>query len=398
MDTENILPVLHEYVRRLMQRSTAEQPAWNLELQRSGQPNKWNYIDGCMIRAILALYEISQEKACLDFAQAFVDSFVMEDGRIRTYKIEEFNLDNVCPARNLITLYQYTGEEKYKLAMQQVRQQLTRMPRTRAGSFWHKKIYPWQVWLDGLYMAQPFYMAYETQFNHMKGCRDSFLQFLNVEKFMKKPNGLYFHGYDESRQMYWADPRTGCSPHCWLRALGWLAAALVDTLEVMDEQMYYEKRHLERMLQELAAAVLLWQQPNGMFYQVIDYPLAPGNYWESSGTALMAYAFLKGKRLGFLSSGIAEAGRLAFSGLTQTCLKQDETGDLSLGGICLVAGLGGPRHRDGSLQYYFSEPVVENEAKGIAPLLLAYTELCRPPAAADDLPCRPFLGREQPLA
>lgn len=364
------------YLDYLIAHSTAEAPMWNIEHVRSGKPNKWNYIDGCMIRAILSIYEMTGERKYLDFADQFVGWFVQEDGSIRTYDPEECNLDNVNMARNLFPLYRLTGKEKYRKAMDTVRRQLDIQPRTGSGSFWHKKIYPDQVWLDGLYMAQPFYMEYETQYRKMAECGDSFRQFTNAREFMRdERTGLYYHGYDESRKMYWADPETGCSPNFWLRAEGWFACALADTAEIVNEQLYYEKRTLGKMLWELADALAPWQQEDGMFCQIIDRPETPGNYEETSGTALLSYALLKGVRLGILPERYEAMGEHAFEGILRNRLIRNSDGTLGLDGICLVAGLGGKTHRDGSLAYYFSEPVVKNDAKGTAPFILAYTEI-----------------------
>lgn len=376
MEKQETLQLLREYIDYLLEHSDAQHPMWNIELILSKKENKWNYIDGCMITAILALYEITGQEKYLTFADSFVDWYVQEDGTIRTFDTKEYNLDHINPAKNLFALYQYTQKEKYRKAIDFVRLHLEKMPCTKAGNFWHKDIYPWQVWLDGLYMAQPFYMQYETQFNAMRNCHDSFHQFENVEKLMRDSiTGLYYHGYDESRSMEWADKKTGCSPNFWLRALGWFTVALVDTLQSMDEQMYYEYRTLQRILREFINALLPWQEKSGMFYQVVNQPQAQGNYLETSGTALISYGILKAVRLGYLPEKYAPFAKKAFFGTTEKYLSKQEDGTPCLDGICLVAGLGGAQKRDGSLAYYFSEPIVKNEAKGVAPLLLAYTEL-----------------------
>lgn len=376
MYDQKVMEQLRAYLDYLLEHSDAEHPMWNIEQIREGKPNKWNYIDGCMITAVLAMHRITGQKRYLDFAHRFMKGFVREDGTIRTYDVQEYNLDNVNPGKNMFDLYRLTGDERYRKAIDLVRSQLETMPRIREGNFWHKKIYPNQVWLDGLYMAQPFYMKYETVFNGKKNCLDSFRQFQVVYKRMRDPKtGLYYHGYDESRQMYWADLETGCSRNFWLRALGWFVIALVDTAEAMDEQMYYERRILQSQLQQLIDAILPYQQMDGMFYQVIDQLDAPGNYLETSGTAIISYGILKAVRLGFLPEKYASFGEKAFFGTTTRYLKNGADGQPVLGGICLVAGLGGTQHRDGSLEYYLSEPVVENEAKGVAPLVLAFTEL-----------------------
>ena len=377
MTHEEILAMLGDYVDYLIANSSAEAPMWNIEKVRSGKPNKWNYIDGCMITACLSLYKTTGDEKYLNFSKNFIDYFVQEDGSIKTYDPKEYNLDNVNQGKNLFTLYDIFGDEKYRKAIETIRSQLATQPRTKEGNFWHKDIYPWQVWLDGTYMAQPFYMEYETRFNKMQGCIDSYKQFMNIKKHMRdEKTGLYYHGYDESRQMYWADPVTGCSPNFWLRAMGWFMVAMVDVLERMDEQLYNEYRGIMAMLKQTIEDVHKFQdEETGMFWQVMDHPGVEGNYLETSGTALFAYAVLKGVRLGYLPKRMAAWAEKAFYGTCDKYLSKNPDGSLQLDGICLVAGLGGKDHRDGSLAYYFSEPVVCNDAKGVGPLVLAYTEM-----------------------
>lgn len=371
--------LLDEYIDYLMEHSDSEHPAWNLEMIRSWKSNKWNYIDGCMITGILELYEITGEARFLDFADRFLSGFVEEDGHIRTYDPEEYSLDNVNPAKNLFPLYDLTGKEKYRKAIERVRSQLSTMPRTPEGNFWHKLIYPDQVWLDGIYMALPFYMEYEKRFDAQKDCPDICQQIANVEIRMRDPEtGLYYHGYDASRKMYWADPVTGCSPNFWLRAEGWFILGLVDVLEIMkDLPMQAESAHLQHMLLDLAKALTKYQDPSGLWYQLIALPELEGNYLETSGTALISAALLKAVRLGFLPESFRDIGEKAFYGIVDHRLTKNADGTPCVTGICLVAGLGGAQHRDGSVAYYLSEPVVQNDAKGVGPLLLAYTEMLR---------------------
>ena len=371
--------LLDEYIDYLMDHSDSEHPAWNLEMIRSGKCNKWNYIDGCMITGILERYEITGEARFLDFADRFLSGFVEEDGRIRTYDPAEYSLDNVNPAKNLFTLYDLTGKEKYRKALELVRSQLSTMPRTPEGNFWHKLIYPNQVWLDGIYMALPFYMEYEKRFDAQKDCEDICRQIANVEIRMRDPKtGLYYHGYDASRKMYWADPDTGCSPNFWLRAEGWFILGLVDVLEIMkDLPMGAESVHLQHMLLDLAKALSKYQDPSGLWYQLIALPELAGNYLETSGTALISAALLKAVRLGFLPESFRAVGEKAFYGIVDHRLTKNADGTPCVTGICLVGGLGGEQHRDGSAAYYLSEPVVQNDAKGVGPLLLAYTEMLR---------------------
>lgn len=371
--------LLDEYIDYLMDHSDSEHPAWNLEMIRSGKCNKWNYIDGCMITGILERYEITGEARFLDFADRFMSGFVEEDGRIRTYDPAEYSLDNVNPAKNLFTLYDLTGKEKYRKAIELVRSQLSTMPRTPEGNFWHKLIYPNQVWLDGIYMALPFYMEYEKRFDAQKDCQDICQQIARVEARMRdQKTGLYYHGYDASRKMYWADPDTGCSPNFWLRAEGWFILGLVDVLEIMmDLPMQAESVHLQHMLLDLAKALSKYQDPSGLWYQLIALPELEGNYLETSGTALISAALLKAVRLGFLPESFRAVGEKAFYGIVDRRLTKNADGTPCVTGICLVGGLGGEQHRDGSAAYYLSEPVVQNDAKGVGPLLLAYTEMLR---------------------
>lgn len=371
--------LLDEYIDYLMAHSDSGHPAWNLEMIRSGKGNKWNYIDGCMITGILELYEITGEARFLDFADRFLSGFVEEDGHIRTYDPEEYSLDNVNPGKNLFPLYDLTGKEKYRKATERVRSQLSTMPRTPEGNFWHKLIYPNQVWLDGIYMALPFYMEYEKRFDAQKDCPDICQQIANVEIRMRDPEtGLYYHGYDASRKMYWADPDSGCSPNFWLRAEGWFILGLVDVLEIMkDLPMQAESVHLQHMLLDLAKALSKYQDPSGLWYQLIALPELEENYLETSGTALISAALLKAVRLGFLPESFRTVGEKAFYGIVDHRLTKNADGTPCVTGICLVAGLGGEQHRDGSVAYYLSEPVVQNDAKGVGPLLLAYTEMLR---------------------
>ena len=316
MTHEEILTTLGHYVDYLIAGSTAEAPLWNIEKVRSGKPNKWNYIDGCMITACLSLYKTTGDEKFLDFSKKFLDYFVKDNGVIETYDPAEYNLDNVNQGKNLFTLYDLTGDQRYRDAIETIRGQLETQPRTKEGNFWHKKIYPNQVWLDGTYMAQPFYMEYETRCNGMHGCIDSYKQFMNIQKHMKDPKtGLYYHGYDESREMYWADPVTGCSANFWLRAMGWFLVAMVDVLERMDEMLYYEYRAIMSMLKDAVDAMIAFQDAeSGMFWQVIDKAGVEGNYLETSGSALFAYAVLKGVRLGYLPKRYTAYGEKSFYG------------------------------------------------------------------------------------
>ena len=365
------------YILRLIEESTPERTVWNVEKLRQGKPADWNYIDGCMITALLSIAEITGDKRYFDFAEGFIDSFVAEDGTIRTYDESKYNLDDVNEGRVLFELYDRTHKEKYKKAAAALRGQLERQPRTPEGNFWHKAIYPNQVWLDGLYMAQPFYAMYEKHFGS-GDFSDTVRQIETVRaKMFDERKKLYYHGYDASKTAFWADPETGRSRNFWLRSIGWFAVSLADLIEIVPAGDANDR--LRRIFAELMAGVKQYADAEtGMYWQVVDQMGREGNYLETSGSCMIAYAMLKGARLGVLDKEYAAQGEKTFRGIVKKYLSFTD-GNLNLGGICLVAGLGpeNNRRRDGSYEYYISEPVVENDAKGVAPFILCYTEIKR---------------------
>ena len=365
------------YILRLIEESTPERTVWNVEKLRQGKPADWNYIDGCMITALLSIAEITGDARYFDFAEGFIDSFVSEDGTIRTYDESKYNLDDVNEGRVLFELYDRTHKEKYKKAAAALRGQLERQPRTPEGNFWHKAIYPNQVWLDGLYMAQPFYALYEKHFGS-GDFSDTLRQIETVRaKMFDEQKKLYYHGYDASRKAFWADPETGRSKNFWLRSIGWFAVSLADLIEIVPAGGANDR--LRAIFAELMAGVKQYADAEtGMYWQVVDQMGREGNYLETSGSCMIAYAMLKGARLGILDKEYAAQGEKTFRGIVKKYLSFTD-GNLNLGGICLVAGLGpeNNRRRDGSYEYYISEPVVENDAKGVAPFILCYTEIKR---------------------
>ncbi len=365
------------YVLRLIRESSPQRTIWNVERIRQGKPASWNYIDGCMMTALLAMSDITGEGQYFDFAERFIDDFVAEDGSIRSYEPEKFNLDDINEGRVLFSLLEKTGKEKYRKAAALLRRQLEQQPRTCEGNFWHKAIYPNQVWLDGIYMAQPFYALYEKHLGS-GDFRDTVSQIETVRRRMfDEEKHLYYHGYDASRSAFWADPETGRSKNFWLRSIGWFAVALADLLEILPEGEDREK--LKGIFAELMEGAARYaDEETGLYWQVVDQGGREGNYLETSGSSMLAYAMLKGVRLGALEKEYAAKGQKTFRGIVEKYLSFTD-GDLNLGGICLVAGLGPEtnRRRDGSYEYYISEPVVANDAKGVAPFLLCYTEIKR---------------------
>lgn len=375
--------VIEKYIENLMAESTAEIPVWNIEKARAGVKSGWDYIDGCMIMALLEIYATSGDEKYLKFADYYEDYRIAEDGTIDGYEIEEWNLDELNGGKNLFTLYRLTKKEKYKRALEKLYEQIKGQPRTKEGNFWHKKIYPNQIWLDGLYMSLPFYMEYEKTFNLKDGettnknIDEIYRMFFNIYEILRdKETGLYYHGYDSSKSAFWADKNTGLSKNFWLRSLGWYSMALLDTLNLAPNKDSDDWKKLQGIFVEFTDSLLKFQDASGMWFQVPNRPNEGKNYLEASGSAIFAYSLLKGARTGILAGEkYKEAGLNAFKGICKAYLKT-ENGKLSLSGICLVAGLGpeDKPNRDGSFEYYMSEPIVKDDAKGVGPFILAYNE------------------------
>jgi len=373
-----------DFVDRLLAASTPAFPAWNVEHTLEGKEPGWNYIDGCMIKAVLDVFYATGEQKYFDFAKDYIDFFLQEEDEILGYRMEDYNCDNINMGKVLFDLYSSTKDNKYRQAIKLLMSQLQNHPRIHAGNFWHKQIYPNQIWLDGLYMVQPFYMDYETIFNQKANYKDIFNQFKNVNEVMRDKNtGLLYHGYDETHQMFWSDKSTGLSQNFWTRSIGWYSMALIDTMEKLDKHDIYEYETLKGYLNKLLDALLNYADPETkMYYQVTTEGGREGNYLETSGSCAIAYSLMKGARLGYISADYFESGKEIFDSVVEhKLILTDDT--FALKDICLVAGLGGMpgkgsyQPRDGTYDYYISEPRVANDAKGVAPFLFAFTEVYR---------------------
>lgn len=367
--------LIDRYIDRLIEDTKPEAPVWNIENIRHGKPPAWNYIDGCMMTSLYSIYQSTGNKKYLDFIDNFVDYYVYDDGTIRGYELETYNLDNINEGRILFDLYRETGKQKYNKAIELLHKQLEGQPRIAIGNFWHKKIYPNQVWLDGLYMAQVFSTRYAAE-RAGGDFSDVVKQFSNVfENMYDREKKLYYHGWDYSREAFWADKTTGLSQSFWLRADGWYTVGLIDAISYVTDDAARDK--LASIFRTTIEGLEQYIDPEGhMFYQVIDQGAREGNYLETSGSAMIAYAMMKGARLGIIDKRFADVGKQVFDGICTKYLGESD-GKLNLGGICLMAGLGpeNNRRRDGTFEYYISEPVVENDAKGTGPFVMAYTEL-----------------------
>ena len=365
--------VIDRYIDRLMADTTPDKPIWNIENIKSGKKPGWNYIDGCMMTSLYSIYQQKNDRAYLDFIDGFVDYYVFADGSIRGYELETYNVDNINEGRILFDLYRETGKEKYRKAADLLYKQLLAQPRTGTGNFWHKKIYPNQVWLDGLYMAQVFYTRYETEFNDCKNYADIVKQFKSVyDNMYDKKKKLYYHGWDWSKKAFWADKETGLSKSFWLRSVGWYTVGLVDVIGYFAKNDELKAELVAIFRDTIEGLEQYIDKDKHMFYQVVDQGGREGNYLETSGSAMIAYAMMKGARLGIIDKRFADVGEEVFNGICNQYLTETD-GKLNLGGICLMAGLGpeNNRRRDGTFEYYISEPVVENDAKGTGPFVMA---------------------------
>lgn len=343
------------------------------------QPYKkyWNYEDGCVLLGCIGLYEATGEGKYRDFVLHYLETFVTPEGDIPNYETRQYNIDSINCGKALFFALDETGDERYRKAIEYHMQRLREHPRCQCGSFWHKELYPNQIWLDGLYMAEPFYTAYEMRFGGKAHVRDILLQFENVRRYLyDTEKGLFYHAFDEARIQPWANRDTGCSPNFWLRSMGWFLMAMVDCLALMDEQLFEHYKALEALFKETVRGILPYRdEKTGLFLQVIDHPEAEGNYAETSGSAMIAYALMKGAAIGALShERYAPIGRDIFDRLTQQKLLAGEDGRVHLTDICWVAGLGPGEKRDGSIAYYLSEPRVSDDSKGVGPFMMAYSQ------------------------
>lgn len=341
----------------------------------------WNYEDGCILKACIDLYQATGDRLYRDFVIDYVSAYVDEDGKIINYEMRQYNIDSINSGKALFFAYEATGEERYRKAIEFHMQRLREHPRCTCGNFWHKQLYPNQIWLDGLYMAQPFYMAYEAKFDGMANVADIVSQFKNVRKYLyNTEKGLNYHAYDEAKVQFWADKETGLSKNFWLRSTGWYLMALIDCIGLCSEQLYEHYRALVDIFRESMRGVLQYQAADGLFYQVIDHPEAEGNYTEASGSSMIAYSLLKGVRLGVLDAEkYLPIGQQVFESLVNNKLTVEEDGVVRLTDICWVAGLGPDKNpqRDGSVAYYLSEPKKSDDSKGVGPFIMAYSEYIR---------------------
>lgn len=336
---------------------------------------RWSYDYGVVCKGIEKVYELTGDQKYFRYIKDSMDCFVQEDGNIKYYDMEEFNLDYVNNGKILLYLYEKTHEEKYAKASDILREQLNRQPRTSDGGFWHKKMYPYQMWLDGLYMAEPFYAEYIKMFGKEKSYDDVVLQFSLIDKHSKDSRShLLYHGWDEKRQCFWADKETGLSANFWGRSIGWYSCALVDTLDYLENDK--DREILINMVRDLADALIkVRSKSNFLWYQVMDRENDYGNYPEASCSCMFTYFLLKAVRKGYIDDSYFDYAKKSYYAIVREFIEVDQNALLNLRGTVYVSGLGGDKLRDGSYDYYISEPKQTNNLLGIGAFLMASAEI-----------------------
>ena len=344
--------------------------AWMIEKSKSP---RWGYTHGCIAKAMLDMFDYTQDSIYYNYAKGYADSLITNEGQIKTYRMDKFNIDNINPGKILFRLYNSTKDEKYKMAIDTLIAQMAIHPRTKEGGFWHKQIYPHQMWLDGIYMASPFLAEYAKDFDKPEIFDDVVNQILLIDKYTYNiESGLFYHGWDESLQQKWADPKTGLSPNFWSRSIGWYAMALVDVLDYLPQDHQGRQQILD-IIEKTAKGIVKWQdEKSGTWYQVTNMGDREGNYLESSGSSMFVSFLYKAMNKGYLSEEYKAAADKGFKGLVNEFIKKEDDGSYTITNCCAVAGLGGEKkYRDGSFEYYISEPVIVNDPKSVAPFIWA---------------------------
>ena len=343
---------------------------------KPGGPARWSYDQGVILKGIEGIWKLYGDASYFNYIQHSMDYYVRDDGSIRDYKRDEFNIDHTNNGKLVMLLYNITGKEKYKKAIDHIRTQFNDHPRTKEGGFWHKKIYPWQVWLDGLYMGQPFYAEYAKWARQDTVFDDIARQFINIERHTRDAKtGLLYHGWDESKEQKWANKETGCSPNFWGRAMGWYGMAMVDVLDHFPTD-HPGRDSIIGILNRFAKAITAVQDvKSGLWYDILDMPNREKNYKEASASCMFVYTLAKAVRKGYIPATYQLTAKKAYNGIIKEFIEVDANGQTNLKGTVSVSGLGGKPYRDGSFEYYMSEPVVVNDPKGMGAFILCSVEM-----------------------
>jgi unsaturated rhamnogalacturonyl hydrolase len=339
---------------------------------------RWSYTNGLVLQAMSKVYEQNGNQKIMDYIESYAEKMINEDGSINTYKMSNFNLDMIKSGDAIFFLYQKNRENRYRIAMDSLHKQMELQPTTSEGGYWHKKIYPYQMWLDGVFMAEPFHAQYALTFmdetERQKVFDKIVLQFDLIEKHNRDSvSGLYFHGWDESKQQQWADSKTGLSKNFWSRGMGWYGMALVDVLDYLPNN-HPGRLRIIQYLNQYAEAIVAFQDHSGTWYQVLDQPTRVGNYLEATGSCMFTYTLAKGVRMGYLPKEYFDYAQKGFNGILKTFITVDNDGIVNLNQCCAVAGLGGNPYRDGSYEYYIGEKIRSNDPKGTGPFIMMALE------------------------
>ena len=355
---------------------------------------RWSYVMGIELEAMLDTYLKYGGDDIRKYCQLYTDTMINTKGEIRTYKLEDYNLDQIRTGHFVARMYEKYPEAKNLAAMKTLMKQLDKQPRTKEGVYWHKAIYAYQVWLDGIFMGLPYRCLTARMLLKPKKAQRIYDDAVNqisktYERTLDPKTGLNRHAWDETHEMFWADKETGLSQHCWGRAQGWYTMALIELLDAMPED--YERRgEVIELLRKDLDAVIKWQdKETGLWYQVMDQPGRKGNYLESTCSSMFAYVLMKATNKGYLGEKYLLAGKKAYKGILKNFIRVNADKTISLTNCCAVAGLGpgmseavkkaAPnvkenKRRDGSYDYYLSEPVRDNDAKGVGPFIWASLE------------------------
>lgn len=342
-------------------------------IEKAKKP-RWGYTHGLVVKSMLEVWKHTGEESYYNYAKIYADSLIDKNGQIKMNYLS-FNIDNVNSGKILFDFYNETNDMRYKIAMDTLRKQMKEQPRTSEGGFWHKKIYPNQMWLDGIFMASPYLVQYAKEFGDSTIYADVINQITLIARHTyDEKTGLYYHGWDESKEQIWANKETGCSPNFWSRSIGWYAAALVDVLDYLPDNLEGRDSVLN-IVDALAQSIVNYQdKKTGVWWQVTDMGNLKGNYLESSASALFVYFLAKGINKGYLSVDYSYAVNKGFEGIIDNFIKHEDDGTYTITNCCAVAGLGGKQNRDGSFEYYVSEPVIENDPKSVGAFILAAVE------------------------
>jgi unsaturated rhamnogalacturonyl hydrolase len=370
------------------QKKITDQPKWSVRMANtvitkadslihfvSGKP-KWAYDVAFLGMAIDKLGNVDPKYS--KYMMDWVNYFIHPDGSVTDYRLKEYNLDRIFPGRNVITVYKRNPDQKYKIALDNFIEQMKTHPKTNAGGYWHKNIYPWQMWLDGIFMASTYIAQYAKEFNAPEWFDVATFQTkLIYDKTLDPSSGLLMHAWDESRQQKWCDPATGQSHYPWSRAMGWYTMAIMDILDYLPAN-HPDRADLIQILQNCCNALLKVRDPkSGIWFQVLNYGGREGNYLEGSGSAMYIYVFARGARMGYLDKKYRDIANNAFDKFIKELVTVDDKGMVTIHNICGGCGLGGNPYRDGTYEYYINEKRFDNDTKGVAPFILAAIELDR---------------------